>query len=127
MPVEMFRSILVGGIELVGAKEGEEVKCALCGDKLTRDIDRFWTILKWEKLIPTLECPKCGKTYTVEEIPELDRYEIKKDCTCTLELTREALEAARPKWVKTVYAYCDTCFKEAFGNILFAHLGEDNG
>lgn len=106
--------------------EGDLVrKCSVCEKEITEDI--FWTIFRWEKKTPTFECPKCGKKFTVEEKVDRETYEIKKECKCPLELTKTVLEDSVVQWKRTFYCYCENCFKEAFGNILFLHLSDKYG
>lgn len=104
-------------------KEGDIAKCTICDEDITDDV--FWTIERYEKNIPLYPCPNCGKPIRIEFFPTLERFRITKPCSCTVDVSSEALEPHVPRWKRRRYVYCDECFKKAHGNILYELLGED--
>lgn len=105
-------------------KLGAEIlRCEICKTPLIQDI--FWVIERHEKQISTWPCKQCGKLFTLEYKVETDSYEINKSCSCPLQITQETLGQSVAIWKTKRFTYCDNCFKEAYGNIAFASLGED--
>lgn len=102
--------------------EGRKADCFLCKEPLDGDV--FWTVIQSKKEIRVFSCPKCGQDYMLEKNVLTDCWEIDKKCPCKISLSLEDLSGSLPKWRKTKYFYCDKCFSEAFGNILFENLGD---
>jgi len=104
--------------------EGTERFCKSCKKKVKGE-KRFWIITKFEKEIPSFQCPKCDSLITIELIPQLDLFRIEKKCNCTLELSKSLLSSVPLNpYRKKFYLYCEKCFKKLFPNLLFSELGE---
>jgi len=103
-------------------KEGEIGKCSVCGGELE---EKFWTITGYEKQVTSFPCPECKKMIEIEYEAAVDAWKIKKPCTCTIRLTKEMMEDTPPKWKRSVYGYCNKCFKQIHPGIMFEKLGED--
>lgn len=105
------------------AKEGEKASCFLCGKEKMGS--PMWIITRMEEFIPTLECETCGQIISLEKDVAREKIKISKKCSCPLTLSLVQIADCNPEWKNTKYFYCDDCFKQAYGNILFAHLGDN--
>ncbi len=104
-------------------QDGNEIKCIQCKKIISGD--RFWVIKRFEKQIPTFECPHCQTSYTLVRDIAKERITINKSCSCPLTITQIAIEKAIIKWGSKNYTYCEECFSKVFSNIVWTELGED--
>lgn len=113
---------------MLKTKEGKEISCGLCGKPV--DDHLFWSVMRYEKEIPTFPCKKCGKPISIEFDPARDSYEMVKNCRCKerMIITSELIENLRgkPKWDRKTYVFCEKCFRKSFASpVFYAELGED--